>query len=120
MSTGSAIFRVMRMSPGFKSWCHVYLSEPYIPSWSLIEASLCCRRLVVSEGEFTREFTIPTSTTYCDHNNIKYLTRSIVKTLEISEPDISSNQDLTSESEVSRKKVDLKASMHCWQSLILG
>ena len=102
------------------SWCHVYLSEPYIPSWSLIEAALCCHRLVVSEGEFTREFTNSPSTSYCDHNNIKDLTQCIINNLDYSENSCSSAEASSRELELLKKKVDLNASMKCWQSLILG
>jgi glycosyltransferase involved in cell wall biosynthesis len=105
------------------SWCHVYLSEPYIPSWSLIEASLCCQRLVVTDNDFTHEFTSVESTIYCDHNNIENLFQSVSDTLGISSASSETTQaygDEPSSYIALKNTVDLNASMKCWQSLILG
>ena len=38
-----------------KSSCHIYLTHPFIASWSLIEAYCCGTPLVVSDIEATRE-----------------------------------------------------------------
>ena len=38
------------------SWCHVYLSEPFVTSWSLIEACHCAIPMVASQSPATDEF----------------------------------------------------------------
>ena len=38
------------------SWCHVYLSEPFVTSWSLIEACHCAIPMVATRSQATDEF----------------------------------------------------------------
>lgn len=38
------------------SWCHVYLSEPFVTSWSFIEAMYCQIPMVASQTNATLEF----------------------------------------------------------------
>ena len=38
------------------SWCHVYLSEPFVTSWSLIEACHCAVPMVATRSPATDEF----------------------------------------------------------------
>ncbi len=38
------------------SWCHIYLSEPFVTSWSLIEACSCAVPMVATRGKATDEF----------------------------------------------------------------
>ncbi len=38
------------------SWCHVYLSEPFVTSWSLIEACNCSIPMVATRCKATDEF----------------------------------------------------------------
>ncbi len=38
------------------SWCHVYLSEPFVTSWSLIEACHCAVPMVATRSPATEEF----------------------------------------------------------------
>lgn len=38
------------------SWCHVYLSEPFVTSWSLIEACHCAVPMVATRSDATKEF----------------------------------------------------------------
>lgn len=38
------------------SWCHIYLSEPFVTSWSFIEAMHCHVSMVASEAKSTLEF----------------------------------------------------------------
>ncbi len=38
------------------SWCHVYLSEPFVTSWSLIEACHCAVPMVATKSPATDEF----------------------------------------------------------------
>tara|TARA_B100000674_G_scaffold198297_1_gene161849 strand:+ start:3379 stop:4440 length:1062 start_codon:yes stop_codon:yes gene_type:complete len=38
------------------SWCHIYLTQPFVPSWSLLEAICCGTPLVVNKCPATEEF----------------------------------------------------------------
>ena len=38
------------------SWCHVYLSEPFVTSWSLVEACHCAVPMVATRSPATDEF----------------------------------------------------------------
>lgn len=38
------------------SWCHVYLTEPFVTSWSFTEALKCCGSIVATDHEAIREF----------------------------------------------------------------
>ena len=38
------------------SWCHIYLTHPFVPSWSLLEAICCGTPLVVNKCAATEEF----------------------------------------------------------------
>jgi len=43
-----------------KSWIHVYLTQPFVASWSLLEAMACGPQIIASDVEPVREF--------CDNN----------------------------------------------------
>lgn len=38
------------------SWCHVYLTHPFVASWSMVESLACGPHLIASDVEATREF----------------------------------------------------------------
>ena len=38
------------------SWCHVYLTQPFVCSWSLLESLACGCHLIASDLEVVREF----------------------------------------------------------------
>lgn len=53
-----------------KTWCHIYISEPFVTSWSYIEAMHCCLPMVSSDTESCREFQhLNPFCSYVDHNN---------------------------------------------------
>tara|TARA_Y100000739_G_scaffold128052_1_gene110283 strand:+ start:6379 stop:7593 length:1215 start_codon:yes stop_codon:yes gene_type:complete len=61
-----------------KTWCHVYLSEPFVTSWSFIEAMHCEIPLVVSDTKATLEFEhINQNISKIDHNNQEELLAAI-------------------------------------------
>ncbi len=60
------------------SWCHVYLSEPFVTSWSFIEALHCHCPMVASATKATQEFCeISPNIITVDHKNLSKLFESI-------------------------------------------
>ena len=52
------------------SWCHIYLSEPFVTSWSFIEALHCQIPMVASNTNATNEFkNLNDNLITADHNN---------------------------------------------------
>ena len=53
-----------------RSWCHVYLTHPFVASWSLVEALSCGTRLLVSDVAPVREFCEgQPNVSFVDHRN---------------------------------------------------
>ena len=80
---------VGRLGPGkYEKWLqssgtHIYLSHPFVTSWSLIEAYCCFTPLVVSEIELTHEICSGCETvTYADHRKTKDLSEKIITHLD--------------------------------------
>ena len=65
-----------------KSSCHVYLTHPFVASWSLIEAIHCCRKIVASDVEAVREFYIKDRMILVDHRNNTLLEEAITSQLQ--------------------------------------
>lgn len=55
------------------SWAHVYLSEPFVPSWSMIESIITCPNVFLSDNPMTREFAVPEYTEFVNHNDQCFL-----------------------------------------------
>ena len=52
------------------SWCHVYLTHPFVASWSLVESLACGNYVIVSDVKATREFCRNLQgITYVDHRD---------------------------------------------------
>lgn len=60
-----------------KSWCHVYLTQPYVTSWSLLEAMASGCRMIASDVESVREFMTDREGILIDHRSEGWLTESI-------------------------------------------
>ena len=80
---------VGRLGPGkYEKWLqssstHIYLSHPFVTSWSLIEAYCCFTPLVVSEIELTHEICSGCeAVTYADHRRITDLSEKIITHLD--------------------------------------
>lgn len=53
-----------------KTWCHIYLSEPFVTSWSYIEAMHCQIPMIASNTKAGLEFKhLNRNCTFVDHNN---------------------------------------------------
>ena len=66
-----------------RSSCHVYLTHPFVASWSLLEALACQCPMVVSDVKPVREICEATSAevAYVDHRNIPSLSATIGRCL---------------------------------------
>lgn len=62
-----------------KSSCHIYLTHPFIASWSLIEAYCCGTPLVVSDVEATREICEGDGASlFIDHREESFLNQNVL------------------------------------------
>ncbi len=60
------------------SWCHVYLTQPFVASWSLVEALACGCPLVVSDVPPVREFCGRERAWLVDHRKQGFLQAAVV------------------------------------------
>ena len=88
---------VGRLGPGsYEKWLqssgtHIYLSHPFVTSWSLVEAYCCFTPLVVSDIELTKEICSDCGgVTYADHRKAEDLSQKIINHME----SISKSSDL--------------------------
>lgn len=65
-----------------QSSCHVYLTHPFVTSWSLIEAIHCCKKIVASDVEAVREFYTRDRMKLVDHRNHDLLVKTIISQLK--------------------------------------
>ncbi|MDC3044237.1 glycosyltransferase [bacterium] len=62
---------------------HIYLSHPFVTSWSLVEAYCCFTPLVVSDIELTKEICSGCEgVTFADHRKSEELSQKIINHLE--------------------------------------
>ena len=80
---------VGRLGPGrYEKWLqssstHVYLSHPFVTSWSLVEAYCCFTPLVVSDIQLTREICSDCETvTFADHRKTQEVSQKVINHLE--------------------------------------
>lgn len=52
---------------------HIYLTQPFVASWSLLEASATCQRLVCSDVSPVRELLSADAATFIDHRSVGWL-----------------------------------------------
>ena len=80
---------VGRLGPGsYEKWLqssstHIYLSHPFVTSWSLVEAYCCFTPLVVSDIELTKEICSGCEgVTFADHRKTENLSQKIISHVE--------------------------------------
>ena len=61
------------------SWCHVYLTQPFVASWSLVEALACGCPLVASDVPPVREFCSSDQAWLVDHRQPGFLQTPLVE-----------------------------------------
>lgn len=64
------------------SWCHVYLTQPYVASWSLTEALSCGCQLVASDVAPVREFCNPNTEWLVDSRQPGFLLQPVMEVLK--------------------------------------
>jgi glycosyltransferase involved in cell wall biosynthesis len=72
------------------SWCHVYLSQPFVASWSLVEALACGCPLVASNVAPVREFCGPEQAWLVDSRQPGFLANPVRHALTGTSPPPSS------------------------------
>ena len=64
------------------SWCHVYLTHPFVPSWSLAEAICCECNIICSDILATREYLIKQNDLIMvDHRKHNNISENIISSL---------------------------------------
>lgn len=96
------------------SWLHVYLSQPYVASWSLVEAMACGCRIVASDVPPVRELLCSEAATLVDHRAEGWLSTIISKLYEC--PGLFEQRSLVAREFSARYSLDMANFM--WQSLI--
>ena len=61
--------------------CHVYLTHPYVASWSLVEAIFCCDKIVASDVDPVKEFNLNSKVELVDHRNQENIVNGILRQL---------------------------------------
>lgn len=88
--------------------CHVYLTHPFVASWSLIEAIFACKKIVASDVEPVREFYEPSKMVLIDHRNINSIKEGIISQLNTT----SNTKTLTKSDSL---KID--TCLSCWNAV---
>lgn len=105
---------------------HVYLSEPFVPSWSMIESIICCPNVFLSDNLMTREFALPGFTEFVDHNeegflacNKKFceLIRSKYGSISVS---TDTNDSLGERKLLFEQEYSMDRALESWDSLLSG
>lgn len=65
-----------------ESWCHIYLTHPFVASWSFVEAQCCSWSLVASDVEPVREMKFHQKCYLVDHRKKGAIARGVKKSLE--------------------------------------
>ena len=82
---------VGRLKPGiYEQWlktsqCHIYLTHPFVASWSLVESYCCGVPIVASDVKPVQEICSPSDdVNFVDHRKEDFLANSILETIEMS------------------------------------
>ena len=65
------------------SWCHVYLTHPFVASWSMVESLACGSHLIASDIEATKEFCGEMDgVSFVDHRDIDRIVHQVNNVVE--------------------------------------
>ena len=96
-----------------RSWCHVYLSKPFVCSWSLLEAISCGNIIVCSKTPPVEEYCRSLKgVLLVDHNNTKEIAQNITNALNMSRKQ--SKKDLIDARRELLARVSAQASLKGW------
>ena len=92
------------------SWCHVYLTHPFVASWSLVEALACGCPLIASDVEPVREFCGAGLAELVDHRQPGFLQDAVLRCLNPATKSPALSPDL-------RQLMDRKQSLNFWSAV---
>ncbi|WP_071991472.1 glycosyltransferase [Synechococcus sp. CC9616] len=94
------------------SSCHVYLTHPYVASWSFVEALHCCRNIVASNVPPVREFCNQQvdGLILTDHRDVNLLAEAIKMALN-------SNKKTTEITRMGLKRLSSINCLNAWSSV---
>ena len=98
------------------SHSHVYLSRPFVVSWSLLEAMSSGCTIVANKLPLISEIVDENQTYWCDLHNISSISESIRNSLSLN--DAQREENGLSQRSLALKKWDNKISVQKWYSLL--
>ena len=93
------------------SSCHVYLTHPYVLSWSFIEALSCCRKVIASDVMPVQEFVGESYYGLVDHRKPTSIAEGVLRLL------IADSDTLGASSQVFDEKLGIKSCMEAWMAV---
>lgn len=96
------------------SWLHIYLTQPYVASWSLVEAMASGCSIIASDVEAVREFLSPAEGILEDHRKPGWL----VKAVESIHADPGKRHSMSECARLRAMEYDQTKTNRMWQSLL--
>ena len=88
--------------------CHVYLTHPYVLSWSFIEAFLCCDKVIASDVRPVQEFIGNDYPGLVDHRKPASIAKGVIRLLE------SPTTTSEAKSQIKFEKLGVNSCMEAW------
>jgi len=63
------------------SWCHVYLSHPFVASWSLVEVQCCGTPIICSDIPAIKEMVFQRGASFVDHRHPGFLLEPVIQAM---------------------------------------
>lgn len=95
------------------SWCHVYLTHPFVASWSMVESLACGAHMVVSDVQAVNEFCSDMQgITFVDHRDTNQIVHGVSEYLD------SASRIVCYERQKQLEKFSINAALAGWVRLI--
>ena len=102
-----------------QSWVHVYLSEPFIPSWSMIESIITCPNVILNDNSMTRDFALSDITEYVNFNEEGFLSdNSVFVAILKNKSELRSGSRIKSIYKEYSEKYSVDKSLIAWKKLL--